>query len=261
MKICHCGGKLRLDAAIKVPAPPKWQAREAWQCADCQGISHAVQEPQPVVRGPKDATALLNAHHDGKGRAILTWATRSGERKKTVSTYPWPRRISMSETDSLIHLQWKHLMSKVEIILPGHASHRKDGLTDDQIRNLIQQSRYEARGIAEVLAIQMKPFMEDADAVVRHAVARFKNPDYEVPGLGEHLWDPMRDENGNLRVLAGVPATTSKPRSAPKPAVAPDIADSTKQAIIEACSSGIFTPEVVAGMYNLTASQVKAIIA
>lgn len=205
-----------------------------------------------MVRGPKDATTLLNAYRAIDGRSILTWATPSGK-KQTVNTYPWPRRIDMSETESLLYLQWNHLMSKVEIIFGGP----QPGLSDDENRGAVQRARYEARGIAEVLAMQMKPFVQSADDVVRHAVARHKNPDYEVPGLGEHLWDPMRNADGSLRIQLGGAAPKSRAAAKPKSKLSDDQLKTLRQAV----ESGMFKPEDIAPVYGLTSSEVRAVLA
>lgn len=251
MKSCDCR-QFKMSTAYKIPTPVELKnisAPEMWACGDCHNHRFAVQEPVPVIRAPKNAAALVHAKHDSDGQRTLTWRLKDGSTVDTVSYFPWSRRFPNTELDSIIYLQWEHLMGKVRIIVGGEG---RDGLNDDEVRELLQRSRYEARGIAEVLAIQMKGFIESADEVVKHAVAWFKDPDYEIPGLAPHLWDPLRDASGKYyhfdEQMKG-----KKPAPAPAPAIP---ADSVK-GIREALASGMFSAADIAGMYKVPVEAVE----
>lgn len=206
-----------------------------------------------MVRGPMQARALLHASAELNGQHLLTWSVGSQDSKErtlsqTVEFFPWNRRFPMTETEPLIFKTWELLMSKLPDIMEV-----RDHETHDRAKN-------EARGIAQVLAIQMTPFMESADHVVRCAVKKYKDPSFEVPGLGEHLWNPMFNPDGSTRTSI----TTSKPVKT-KPAARPKVDNkSTKKltekeadGIREAVSSGLFSEEDVAAMFKVSLATVK----
>ncbi len=168
----------------------------------------------------------------------------------------------MTQVEPLLYLTWEHLMKKVATILrePNPPS---DNAIEASER---ERAKYEARGIAEVLAIQMKPFMESADHVVKCAVAKHRDPSFEVPGLGEHLWDPMKNPDGSDRVPISQPR--SAPRAAPKPArpkvnnaSTKTLTDKEREGIKEAVSSGMFTEEDCASMFGVSLATVKQALA
>jgi hypothetical protein len=210
-----------------------------------------------VVRGPENARAILHAVKKKNGQSVLTWATLDGP-VDTIEYITYPRKVRMSDEEPLVYKAWILLMSKVDVILrppdgPG------DNILQQQAREIAQ---HQARGIAEVLAILMDPFLGEPDAVVRAAVKKYKEPTYEVPGLGTFLWDPLFNADGSPRnpmplkkaVAKAVPLKT-KPKVDNK---------STKKltaeealGIREAVGSGMFTEEDVASMFKVSIATVK----
>src|SRR5688500_5351497 len=121
-----------------------------------------------VIRGPFNARWLYHAQILPNGQQLLYWKVgdqNSSERTDytTVEFFRGHSRFPMTETEPLILLSWERLMTKVKVIMDGSES----GVVADAQR---AEAKYQARGIAEVLAIQMKPFMESADHVVKCAV-------------------------------------------------------------------------------------------
>jgi hypothetical protein len=233
------------------------QITEAWICARCKMAHHAVQKEHQNMRGPADATALLNADARGTGVHYLTWATPRGQ-ETTVEYYTYPRTIPMTHPEPLLFSLWELLQSKVKIIVGDDRGDK----TDDEIRMAMQQARYEGRGIAEALAILMKPFMQDADAVVRAAVAYYKDPTYQVNGLGTHLWDPMYNPDGTLRVKMNT-EVTKRTRTPVKAAPPKPTAKKLSEADIAFCkaSSEMFSVEDLAGMFKVSVAEVQAVLA
>lgn len=269
-KNCHCR-KFDLATAIIKPAPHSYQEyvneKLGYYCANCQGFHHVKQGEVAVVRGPVNARALLHAEVKKNGQQVITWSVGdqgSKERTQvdTVEFFPWPRRFPMTETEPLIHLTWKLLMSKVEIILDDTRN-----FDMETVRATVDRAKHEARGIAEVLAIQMKPFFESADDVVRAAVKYHKDPWYNVPGLGEHLWDPTKNPDGSDRVPISTPrsaprAGVAKKRTAPKVdnTSTKKLTDKEREGIKEAVSSGMFTKEDVAAMFEVSMAEIEAAV-
>jgi hypothetical protein len=170
----------------------------------------------------------------------------------------------MTEREPLIYLTWELLMSKVKVILA-----EPNGPSDNAIEaDARERARYEARGIAEVLALQMKPFMESADHVVKCAVKAHKDPEFDVPGLAKFLWDPMHNADGSLRTPVAAPKSSRpKPAARPKPKPAVDNKSTRKlspeeaEGIKDAVSSGMFTKEDVASMFKVSLATVEEAIA
>lgn len=230
MNVCRCGAKFSFDNATLEPSPSDWQSVALWRCGRCGNISHAAPEAAAVIRSPAAKAAPLSVDHLANGQAIHRWATPDGK-VKTVEFKPWPRKVPMTTGEPLIFKTWELLMSKVKIIMAGEPDTVNPGQVE--LREQWKAAKNEARGIAEVLAILMHPFMESADHVVRCAVAYHKDPEYVVPGLAPHLWDPTKNYDGSERTPVGrkqpprqglvkkqAPAV---PRSGTKPLAAADI--------------------------------------
>ncbi len=214
-----------------------------------------------VIRGPVNARQLFHAEIFPNGQHLLHWMVgdqNTSERTEftTVEFFPWHRRFSMTETEPLIYLTWELLMSKVAIILRP-----VEGPGDNAIQQVDREvAQHQARGIAEVLAIQMKPFMESADHVVKCAVKKYKDWQFEVPGLGAHLWNPMTNPDGTPRVALSTP----KPAKT-KPVARPKVDNtSTKKLTTEeaegikaAVDSGMFSKEDVAAMFKVSIATVE----
>lgn len=255
------------DAVIK-PAPHEFQEyvdeKLGYYCGACGNFHHVKQEAVPVVRGPINARALLHSEVKLNGQHLLTWSIgnqndKAREHVQTVEFFPWPRRYPMTEAEPLIFKTWELLMSKVQVIMDGSES----GVAAGAAR---AEAKYQARGIAEVLAIQMTPFMESSDHVVKCAVAAYKDPEFQVPGLGAHLWDPMRNPDGSVRTPISSPKTA--PRAGVKKA-APRVnnkstvklTDKERDGIREAVNSGMFTKEDVASMFKVSMAEIESALA
>jgi hypothetical protein len=257
LSYCRCANKFTYENATKQPAPNGWQAKQVWVCGICNLINHAVQEEHPVVRGPANATALLHATGRSTGIHELTWATPAGQ-VTTIEYHTYPRTVPMSHPEPLLFSLWELLQSKMEVIM-GPEPDYWDPDQSLQAQALLA-AKGQARGIAEALAILMKPFMENADAVVRAAVAYHKDPSYEVPGLAPYLWDPMYNPDGTLRTPVSSPPK-AKPRAAikaPKPKTSLSAADI---AFMKQSLDAGFSKEDLASMYKVSVSEVDAAIA
>lgn len=220
-----------------------------------------------MVRGPVNSVLL---HADGKanGQSILTWQ-RGGKKIKTVEFKSYPRRFFV-QPEPLIFQCWRILMAKVDVIKAP-----VEGAGDNAIQaNDREIARHQARGVAETLGVLMQPFCNPpegstrspADMIVSYAIKKHDDPDFEVPGLGEHLWDPTKNPDGSLRVPISdkVAATRTAPKAPVKPKVdnkstkklSPEEAAGVKEAV----GSGMFSKEDVAAMFKVSMAEVEAAI-
>jgi hypothetical protein len=265
LKICHCGAKFSFEKAELRPAPPGSPALRWWFCLRCNNFSHAHQEVQPVIRAPrKDTVGPLSSQGKVNGQWINTWATPEGK-VQTVEVKPYARKVPMSSSDPIVYTVWQHLMTKVAVILAP-----TEGPGDNAIQaQRREQARYEARGVAETLAVLMNPFMETADDVVRHAVKKYKEPDHEVPGLAEHLWDPSKNYDGSERVKVASPRSkpVARPKAAPRPASQNVDNHSTKEPSPEevdgikfALDSGMFSKEQVCTTFGISMATLNRVM-
>lgn len=252
---CHCG-KFSFETATQGPASIGGRITKAWICGGCKKPHHAAQEEGQKVRGPANATALLHADGRKTGIHVLVWSTPEG-RVKTIEYHPYPRTVNMENPEPLLFDLWQLLQSKVKIIL-GDGD--REG-TDDDVRNAQQKARYEGRGIAEALAILMKPFVADADAVVRHAVKFYKDNSYEVPGLGAHLWNPLYNPDGSYRTpVPDAPKARTRPAvKAPVKPPKPKLSEADVTFI--KASSEMFSKEDLAGMFKVSVAEVESVLA
>jgi hypothetical protein len=244
MKICHCGFKFTEGHREPSPSEGGWQAREVWICGTCGNLSHAIQDPVAVVRGPSDSNALLHAVIGQDGSSITTWSTPRGK-IETIEHITYPRKVTVEHIEPRVFTIWNLLMGKVEVIL-AEPKGAGDNALEAEVR---EQARKEARGLAEALHILMKPFMASTDAVVKAAVKKHKDPTFEVPGLGTHLWDPLKNADGSWRTPISAPK--SKPRAVPKSSknkLDPDAVAGIKEAL----SSGMFDKPTVAEMFKVS---------
>ena len=207
-----------------------------------------------MVRGPKDARSLTNAYSHANGQRTLSWNTQRGK-LDTIEYRTYPRKVPMSSTEPLVYQCWQLLMSKVEVILKPPAGAGDNALEE----NAREMARQQARGVAQTLAILMQPFMADTDAVVKAAVKKYKDPDYEVPGLGEHLWDPMKNPDGSWRTPVAEPK--AKPVARPKPKVdnssTKTLTAEEAEGVREAIKSGMFSEAEIASMFKVSVATVK----
>jgi hypothetical protein len=261
--VCHCVANVAMRDAVKDIAPSELKAKEVWIHKGCGGIICAVQEVVQVVRGPANTSGLLHAAGKMNGQTILTWGVGK-DKINTVEFHTYPRRFVV-QPEPLIFQTWQLLMTKVDVILAEPAGAADNALEADAR----EVARHEARGIAQVLGILMRPFMDPvegstktaADQVVRHAVNKHKDPDYQVPGLGEHLWDPTKNPDGSLRVPVSDKYASehkAKPRPAEKPSPKVNnkstvkLKDEEIDGIKAAVQSGAFDKKTIASMFNVS---------
>lgn len=260
---CTCGkqGSAGYTVAM-LDGEPQW---DFWVCSNCRLPASMVFRKLTNMYAPYGAKACLSACGRTDGITELRWAMEDGTRKTTIEFHPYPRKVDMNAGESLLRKTWELLDSKVHVIL-----REPNGPGDNAIEAADRErARIEARGVAEVLAIHMKPFLTDTDDVVKEAVKRYKAKQagerHETPGLSEHLWDPNTNWDGSPRVKVASP----KSRPAAKPATRPKVdSASTKtlsseeaEGIKSAVESGMFTKEDVAGMFKVSLATVEAAIA
>lgn len=206
-----------------------------------------------MVRGPKEGY-LLSARGEVNGQRVLRWAMPDRSVIETVEYRTYDRKIELSEPEPLIFKLWQMLDEKVAFFM---------GPTDAiQDAEKVAKLKSEARGMAEAIAVLMQPFVKSADEVVKHAVKRYKakqaGEDYQVPGLGEHLWNPLYDEDGNLRQqpTAKIEHPRAQPKASNKKLKPEEIAG-----IKDAVSSGMFSEEDVASMFKVSVQTIKEALA
>lgn len=268
--VCHCGSQASMTDAVKDIAPPELKAKEVWIHQRCGGIICTVEEVHEVVRGPANTRALLHAAGYANGQSTLTWQV-GDDKVDTVEFHSYPRRFVV-QPEPLIFQCWQLLMTKVDVILA-----EPDGAGDNEVQAEARDvAKKEARGVAQTLGILMRPFMDppegstksSADTVVRHAIAKHKDPEYQVPGLGEHLWDPTKNPDGSLRIpISDSYAKTHKAKVAPK--AGPKVnSKSTKQlsadeieGIKAAIDSGAFDKKTCASMFGVSMDTLEKALA
>lgn len=251
---CRCR-KFSFETAHKESAPADWQAELVWVCGECGKISHAIQEVVVQVRGPAGVKSLQHAKLLANGQSLLTWATPNGS-VDTIEYITYPRKVSVTDNQPLIYKAWILLMTKVDIILAP-----PEGPGDNELQAQARDiAKHQARGIAEVLALLMAPFMDDADMVVKAATKKYKDFTYEVPGLGEHLWDPTKNPDGTPRTPMPTMKEAQK-RAAARPKVdnksTKKLSAEEALGIRNAVGSGMFTEEDIAAMFKVSVATVK----
>lgn len=232
---------------------------DLWVCSKCLKPSRLVFQKVTSMRAPKDATALLAVFGRVDGVNEITWATPRGK-VTTLELAPYPMKVDMNPGQELLLKTWTLLDSKVDIILsePNGAG---DNVIEAENR---EQAKYEARGIAEVLALYMKPFYEKADDIVREAVARHKakvaGEERDTPGLAEAIWNPQTTWDGKPRQLpsASTPSTRAKKRTPARPKPTRNLSPEELEGIRAALDSGMFDLAGVADMFKMTPAEVQS---
>lgn len=237
---------------------PNW---DLWVCSKCLKPSRMVFEKATSMRAPKDATALLAVFGKDNGISEITWATSRG-RLITLEYAPYPMKVGMTSGAALLQNMWMLLDSKVDRLMA-----EPNGVADNAIEaEERQRAKYEARGIAEALAILMQPFLADADAVVREAIKRHKarkaGTEYETTGLAETLWDPQTTWDGKPRVIPSA-NTPAKKRSQAVPLRTKTTKKRTLSAeelkgIRDALDSGMFDKAGVADMFKMSMDDLES---
>jgi hypothetical protein len=106
------------------------------------------------------------------------------------------------------------------------------------------------RGMAEIIALFMKPHFSEGDEVVREAQKRYKakkaGEDYETPGLGSQRFVPPPGTKNPTQ-----PAKEKKPSH--------KLGDKEIAAIKAGLESGMFQPEDLAKMYGVSAAIIEEV--
>lgn len=249
--ICRCG----IVTSFTVAQIDGKFCYDLWVCENCRQPTRLVFEKLTANYRPADAKALLSVFGRTDGIQEITWALSDGTRKVTLSYLPYPRKVDMPNEGALLQQTWHLLDSKVAIIL-AEPNGPGDNALEAQER---ETARQQARGIAEVLAILMRPFFDKPDNIVREAVKRYKakqaGQEHETPGLAESIWDPhtrwdgtpFSVENEKKARRSKTTATTLKPK---------DI-----EGIKSALQSGMFDEKQLAEIYKVSVATVKSVAA
>lgn len=180
-------------------------------------------------------------------------------------------KVSWSVTKTLVQQMWDLLDDVTNELMDADDTKEKD----------FYKSR--ARGIAECIAIFMKPFFETADDIVREAVRRRKarvdgDTEYETPGIGMRRYESAAMAHSSAATgwytapdggytsdphRAGRTSTRRSNRgtSAPAPVkirVSPDDQEGIRNA--HAAMPQIFTVATLAKQYGATEAEVSAIL-
>lgn len=219
-----------------------------WVCANCHKPSFLVFEKVTYMHVPKRATAILSVVGTGDGRNMLTWATAvSGERIKTMTFNPYPRKVDMVDQGRDVCLElWRSLDAKIDTI-------RGPEPTDTELH------KEAALTYAKVIALVMSPFYADQQAVLAESMNRWKarqeGRDHESPGLAESIWDPATR-------FDGTPYSKEAEAKARTRGAKPKVKlDDQKINFIKHClENGTMTPEVLAGMFDVSVDDIKAVV-
>lgn len=228
---------------------PSTRNNDFWVCAGCMLPSRMVFDALTNRHMPARATHILSAHGDLNGRWRLRWATdQSGEVIETMTFSPYPRKPDMPKADQgrdILVEMWKKLDYSIDII--------RDVNTIPDIREI---EKGKAGGIAECIAVVMAPFYPDQTAVLKESMARWKarqeGVEHESPGLAEKIWDPSTRFDGTVY------EESAEPRRRTKPPVKFD--DQKITFIKHTLENGTMTPEVLAGMFDCTVDDIKAVM-
>lgn len=245
---CQCG-KQKAFTAMKVDGEFNY---EFWVCSNCHKASLQVFKKVTGMYAPKDAVTWLSLHARNDGIHELIWSLADKSRVTTLSYHPYPFKTfedqEMNQGRHLLLDTWKLLDSKVDLILDDSQSAAPEK----------EKAKNEARGIAEVLAMFMRPFFESADDIVRESVKRHKakvaDAEHQTPGLAEKLWNP------NTR-WDGTPFSEANIKSAGTTKTKSKLTAENIQSIKDGISSGILTEKDCASIFKVTVSEVKEALA
>lgn len=223
-----------------------------WVCSNCLKPSFLVFKGITHMHYPQRATGLSSIVGHSDGRTILTWHTEvSGEKVKTMAFHAYPRKVDMDQGRDVLVKFWQDL----DVVIDGIRD-----TTHPMGLQALEIEKTRAYTLAEVLAHLMSPFYENREAVLAESMNRWKarqegKTDHESPGLAERIWDPATRFDGTpYSVEAEKKART---RTA-KPKV---VLDDQKVTFIKHClENGSMTAEVLAGMFNCTVDDIKAVV-
>lgn len=196
------------------------------------------------LMAPRDAVTWLSENVRLDGISEIRWAMPNGEKKVTVQ---------MSAGPTLLQRTWDLLDAKVNFIM------------DDSLNAAPEKERakYEARGIADVLAMFMVPHFATSDDIVREAMRRYKareagDTEYETAGLGSRRYEPPAAVVMARADEARKPAKTKTRAPSTPRATGKKIPDAAIETSLKGIQSKMFTPAQIGSMYGMTAAEVKA---
>lgn len=177
---------------------PNW---DLWVCSQCNLPTRMVFTKLTGLRCPQGATALLHVRSRQDGINEIIWAVPDG-RKTTLHFAAYPGKVGMAEQATHLNTLWGMLDSAIDAF--------KAAGEDDPA---IVRHKHQARCMSEVLFVLMQPFYENADAVAKEGLARWKarqsGTKHESPGLAEAIWDPNTRFDGTPYAVD--PARRAKP--------------------------------------------------
>lgn len=199
------------------------------------------------MRTPFRVNRLVSVVVHGDGRHMHTWRLEDGTSIQTMMFHPYPRKVDMTldhGRSTLVEF-WHTLDGCVDRIRAGSS-----------IEPELEKTR--ATTYAEVLASLMSPFYPDRDAVLRESMARWtarqEGREHQSPGLAEAIWDPSSRFDGTPYSEANERAVRS---GGAKPVPA-RLDDAKRNFIKLQLDSGAMTPEVLAGMFQVSIEVIEA---
>lgn len=176
-------------------------------------------------------------------------------------------------SDKYLQPIWAKLDAEVNII--KRTVEFDPSVTDDDIRQLMQDARLRARGLAEALALLMPPFFSTGDEIVREAIVRWEKRQagekYETPGLGMYKFQRPPGLKGDPDFPSWVtkpeydtrdpkPKAKARPVEADQPTpvatTSNNLTDEEKDKIKKSVG---FPISMLARAYNVTPAVIKAI--
>lgn len=220
---------------------------DLWVCAQCKKPTRQVFESITAMRVPRGCVAILGVQGHLDGTSLVTFATSAGK-TQCMFFHPYPQKVDMPRQDDLLVDLWNRLDQTVDKIRSAEHQHEAEF------------NKAQGLAFAESISIVMRPFYEDATAVLRESMARWKarqaGVEHDTPGLAESIWDPASRFDGTpysveneARVRSGVKSAPTKTGNLiPESAVA-----TVKQGI----ESKMFTITQIAASYKMTPEEVS----
>lgn len=194
------------------------------------GLADAAKYPYLVRCDQPECWYFVSARTEEEGKQVLeshTCPHRGG-----------PTKVSLYVSKTVLKEAWLKLDVAVAELIEGNYSTEEK----DRMKGV-------CRGMAEVLALFMKPYFDTADEISAEASKRYKakkaNEEYETPGL----------EIPKLSAPAGRTGVTVKK------ALTHNLNEKEVTAIKLAINSSMFTAEELARTYGVSAEVIKAVTA